>query len=227
MTSIIITSYKRADLLKQCLDTLHQTIDSPCEIIVNCDGGDTAFRIALQYWLDKKISKLILNNGDNRGIGRGFQNCLGVAEGEYIFKVDSDIIFTKPWLAKAIQCLQSNRDIGALGLFDYNRQDPNDERFKPENNVIEKRKDCLIVKDFVSSIYGFRKKDLDNWSGNIPDDGLHQFFQKEDRTRYLGLLDLVDNKAFGFGSVYVTIKPDGTAFKTPTYELPLIFGKNP
>lgn len=222
--SLCILSYKRPERLQECLDTLLATIDYPCEIIINCDGGDTAARLASDYFHLGKASKLILSIGDNRGVGRSFQNCLGVAEGDYIFKIDSDIIFKPQWLSKAVSVLENNLDVGTVGLFDYHRQDPNDDRFKPENNVAERRVDCLIVKDYVSSIYGFRKDLLDNWLGDIPDDGLHSTVGG--RERYMALLDVVDNKAFGFGSVYVTLKPDGTAFKTQTFDSPLLFEKN-
>lgn len=213
----------------KCLDTLLETVDYPCEIIVNVDGEDNidqhAAEIAFQYLRNKKISKLIAVGGKNRGVGRSFQNCLGVAEGDYIFKIDADIIFKEKWLSRAVQCLEINEDVGAVGLFDYHRQDPNDPRFTPSENYIEKREDCIIVKDFVSSIYGFRSIDMENHLAGIkyvpcfPDDGLHTKFGK------MALIDCVDNKAFGFGSVYVTLKPDGTATKTQTFDLPLLFEK--
>lgn len=223
--SICILAYKRPDELKATIKTLHKYIDYPSEIIVNLDSADGSSesiecRILLQEYLrDRLISKLILNNGKNRGVGKSFQNCLGVAEGDFIFKVDADIIFKQNFIRRAVQGLTDYPDVGSIGLFDYHRQDPNDERFKPENNVLENRGNGLfIVKDFVSSIYVFRKKDL-NMNQEIFDDGLHQSFGK------MALLDVVDNRSFGFGSVYVTLKPDGTATKTQTYTEPFLFSK--
>lgn len=222
IASLCVLAYKRPELLIKCLDTLHETIDFPCEIIVNVDGEDNpdqhAASIAHSYYRKKLISKLITVGGSNRGVGRSFQNCLGVAEGDYIFKIDADITFKPNWLSKAIGVLDNNPDVGSVGLFDYHRQDPNDERFKPENNVIEKRSDCLIVEDFVSSIYGFRNGPYG--AVKMPDDGWHQSVAAGKK---MALADLVDVKAFGFGSVYVTLKPDGTATKTQTFEDPLIF----
>jgi len=212
--SLCILAYKRPQELKVCLESLLQTIDYPCETIINFDGVESM--VDVMHTFPTKFSKLIVNRGKNRGVGRSFKNCLGLAEGEFVFKVDSDIIFREKWLSRAVQVLTDNPDVGSVGLFDYNRQDVNDNRFKPENNVIEKRKDCLIVKDFVSSIYGFRRKDLD-LNKEVYDDGAHQSFGK------MALIDLVDNKSWGFNSVYVTLKPDGTAFKSPTHDEPLIF----
>ena len=157
----------------------------------------------------------------NRGVGRSFQNCLGLAEGKYIFKIDADIIFRPKWLSKAIAVLDNNPDVGGVGLFDYHRQDPNDSRFKPENNILEKRPDCTIVNDFVTSIWGFRNRGYKELSGYfpIPDDGLHHCFEKK------ALLDVVDNEAWGVGkSVYVS----GTMekpIKTPTFNEPFLLSK--
>lgn len=223
--SLCLLSYKRPQQLIDCLDSLHKTIDFPCEIIVNDDTG-VNIDILRHYFADKKISKLILGNGNNRGVGRAFQNCLGIAEGEYIVKVDTDLTFEPGWLSKVIRCLETHVDIGAVGLFDYNKWDPNDERFMPKNNILETRQDCLIVKDFVSSIYAFRKEDLYPWHGLIvPDDGLHTDLgnlHSYGRTK-LALIHSVINTAFGVGrSTYVSGTMENPV-KTETYNEPLLF----
>lgn len=220
MISLCIPAYKRPELLVRCLDSLRNTVDMEAEIIVNLDGSDEINEAILYtQYQEEKISKLILNNGKNRGVGRSFQNCIAVAEGDYIFKIDADIIFSQEkWLSNAIGALEKYEDVGSIGLFDYHFQDPNDNRFKPEFNVLEDRGDIKIVKDYVSSIYGFRAKHLNRYV-QIHDDGLHQTFGK------MALQHSVSNTAFGFGSVYVTIKPDGTAIKTKTYTQPLTFIK--
>ena len=233
--SLCILSYKRPESLIRCLNSLHETIDYPCEIIVNCDAQDTAYGFVLEYWKETKISKVVLNNGQNRGVGRSFQNCLAIAEGEYIFKIDADITFHPHWLSQAIKVLQHNNDIGSIGLFDYHKWDPLDPRFKPEENVLEHTTltdshnqtiQYQIVKDFVSSIYGFRNKDLYAYSADgmiyekvttIPDDGLHQKFGT------MALLDKTDNTAFGVGKSTYVSGTNEEPFKTPTFDKPLMF----
>lgn len=230
--SLILLAYKRPQMLTECLDTLHKTLDYPAEIIVNVDGEDNpdqhAASIAYGYFREKKISKLISVGGNNRGVGRSFQNALGVAEGDFIFKIDTDIIFKPNWLSKAVKCLEDNPDVGSVGLFDYHRQDPNDERFKPENNVLETRPDCLIVKDFVSSIWGLRRQDLNGYmigaygsAEGVPDDGMHQSVGEYGCKR--ALIDVVDNKAWGVGkSVYLSGTAENPS-KTQTFNEPLVF----
>lgn len=214
IASICVLAYKRPQLLQESVASLIKTLDYPCEIIINYDGVEMIADIMPEMFI--KSSKIIINRGKNRGVGRSFQNCIGVAEGDYIVKADSDIIYEPHWLSKAVKCLEKNLDIGAVGLFDYNKWDRHDERFKPENNIIGYHEDCIIVKDFVSSIYAFRAKDKE-LIFPVQDDGNHTKLGK------LALIDCVNNTAFGVGkSVYVTGTMENPT-KTITYDEPLIF----
>lgn len=224
--SICVLAYKRPHLLPRCLESLRTTSDLPYQLIVNLDAGDDAnIDYLVREFRNGNISNLIINAGSNRGVGRSFQNCLGVAEGDYIFKVDTDLIFQSYWLSRAVKVLDSNPDVGAVSVFDYNHYDPNDTRFTPSLNHLEVREDCIIVKDFVSSIYGFRKTNLlDNIEYSIkipimPDDGFHQTLGKMAITKE----DYVRNEGFGvYKSTYVS-GTEEAPFKTPTSDKPLIF----
>lgn len=222
--SLCILAYKRPQLLHECLESLFKTLDYPAQVIINLDSAvENHLNLEIISYLEGRfkngeISNLIFNQGKNRGVGRSFKNCLGLAEGDYIFKVDTDIIFRPHWLSKAVSILESNPEIGSLGLFDYHRQDPTDSRFKPDFNIIGYTKDCARVKDYVSSIYGFRRQDLNlKLLEEVPDDGLHQSFHGS-----LGLIDLVNVKAWGVGnSTYVSGTMDHPK-KTETFNEPLI-----
>lgn len=194
---------------------------------MNVDGGDSWAIGYLSELLNRgEISKLILISGNNRGVGRSFQNCLGVAEGDYIFKIDTDLVFKPNWLSKALLVLDNNPEVGAVSLFDYNYYDPNDDRFKPETCRLEERPDCYIVKDFVSSIYGFRKEDAYGWFPHaMPDDGFHTKLQEQKGKLAITKENLVTNNGFGvYKSVYVS-GTEENPYKTPTYDEPLIFQK--
>lgn len=218
--SLCVLAWKRPQRLEECLNTLIATADRPYELIVNLDGDDTECQVILDvdYFSCGKISKLIMNNGKNRGVGKSFDNCLSVAEGEYIVKIDTDLTFKPNWLSTMIGILDNNPDIGTVSPFDYNHYDPNDDRFKPEKCHKEKRSDCIEVEDFVSSIYAFRHDDLE-LSQNITDDGVHQLFGRMAITKQ----DYIENHGFGVTkSTYVSGTEDHP-FKTPTYNEPLIF----
>lgn len=224
--SLCLLAYKRPQQLKDCIRSLTENTDYPYQLIVNLDTSDAYLTGYLsELLIGGRISNLIINSGNNRGVGRSFQSCIGVAEGDYIFKIDTDLTFSPGWLSKAVGILETNPDIGTVSLFDYNHYDPNDSRFFPSTNHVELRPDCIIVNDFVSSIYGFRSEDYyrdDFLNKNpIPDDGMHQAFGLMAITKE----DLVKNSGFGVNSTYVTMpdKDPANAFKTPTDNKPLIF----
>lgn len=210
--SLCVLSYKRPEMLKQCLQSIIETRNKPTQIIVNSDGGDwdnTDYLVTACK--QKQISNLIINNGDNRGVGRSFQNALSLAEGDIVLKIDSDIIFRPGWQDITQTILSENPDVGAVSLFDYRYYDPNDTRFKVELE----RRDCFIVNDFVSSVYAFRHGDIPKLFPPA-DDGNHTKLGTLAITKH----DYVKNQGFGVGkSVYVS----GTMehpYKTPTFAQP-------
>lgn len=220
--SLCVLAYKRPERLGVCLKSIKETTHYPHEIIVNLDSDDNIENSNYLYHQlvsQKNISKLILNQGENRGVGRSFANCIGMAEGDYIVKIDTDLTFSPDWLSTAISILEQNSDIGAVSLFDYRNYDPNDTRF----NVIETRNDCHIVNDFVSSVYVFSKDHLSNTTNWMNDDGFHSFIQNKGLKLAITLTDYVSNSGFGVTkSTYVSGTEDHP-FKTPTHNVPLLF----
>lgn len=227
--SLCLLAYKRPQQLLDCINSLTQTCDYPYQLIVNLDTYDKVNLEHLTNLLTQsRISNLLINNGNNRGVGRSFQSCLGVAEGDFIFKIDTDLTFKPAWLSKAVKVLENNPDVGAVSLFDYNHYDPNDDRFKSENSRLEEREDCYIVKDFVSSIYGFKKEHL-FIINPVEDDGNHTKFQNYDLgggvcfNLAITKEDLVTNSGFGvYKSTYVS-GTEENPYKTPIFDEPLIF----
>lgn len=220
--SLCILAYKRPEQLVDCISTISRTAQYPHEIIVNLDADNEDRNRDYLYRLfrDRKISKLIFSNGKNRGVGRSFANCVGMAEGEYICKVDTDLTFKDGWLKKGVEILQNNPDIGATSFFNYNHYDPNDKRFE----ITAERKECYIVNDFVSSIYLFNRDKLtlnDKWK---EDDGFHSTIQNADKKLAITKDDYVNNSGFGVGnSVYVVGTMDNPR-KAEVYNEPVIYG---
>ena len=217
LVSLTLLAYKRPEMLIDCLKSIHETADMPFELIVNCDARSEVEELALELYDDNRISKLILSNGNNRGVGRSFQNCLGMCEGDYVFKIDCDVIFSPHWLSTSISILDTHSDVATVNLFNYRHYKDDDLRF----NIIEERKDCYIVDDFVSSCYVFRKNDFPyKLFQTVPDDGIHQ---KLGGKLAITKQDYVTNQGFGINSVYVTTEKDGTQHKTVTFDKPLTF----
>ena len=215
--SLCILSFKREAMLLNCLNSLLETIDYPCEVIVNDDTGENQ-RALNTYFEMKRISKLILTNGNNRGVGASFQNCLSLAEGEYVVKMDTDLTFEPEWLSVGVRILKNAPDLAALSFFNYRHYDPKDERF----NTLERHSSYNVVDDFVSSIYIARRKDLIRLQP-MGDDGNH--LRLRDLTA--GKLavtnkDYCTNVGFGIGrSVYIEGTPEKNWVRK-TYNTPHI-----
>jgi hypothetical protein len=111
-------------------------------------------------------------------------------------------------------------------LFDYNHYDPNDERFTPSANHLQEREDCIMVKDFVSSIYGFKNGIKHSLPAIIPDDGLHQTIAARFGSGLaITKQDYIKNHGFGVHkSVYIS-GTEEAPYKTPTFDEPLLFLK--
>ena len=121
---------------------------------------------------------------------------IACSSGDYIFKLDADLEFTDGWLLKAVNLLENEFDLGVLGLIDYRRYDPSDVRF----HEVFDRGDCLVVKDLVSSAYGFTRETYNTAGDSMRHDGWHLALQKAGYK--LLIKDVVNN--FGFGkSIYV------------------------
>jgi glycosyltransferase involved in cell wall biosynthesis len=217
--SVCVLAYKRPEWLVETIESIIATADYPYTLIVNSDGNDSPEnREYLNYCVKSNlISVLIQSGGSNRGVGRSFANCVGVCEGEYIAKIDTDLTFTKGWMSHSVRILEEQADVGAVGLFDYRKYDPNDKRFE----VYATRFGCRLVNDLVSSAYIFRKSDLVD--GYQYDDGFHQTLKAKRGQLALTPTDMATNRGFGVGkSVYVVGTEDHPR-KAEITEHPLIF----
>lgn len=210
--TICVLSFNRPEFLEKSIRSLRETIDYPCEVILHDDGSYPATRELihrLSEGLD--LSYVIENRGVNMGIGNAMNVCAAVAHGEYIFKADQDLVYRPHWLSTAVGILDSDPEVGTVSLFNYRHYDPKDERF----NLLEDRGTHYIVDDFVSSIYGFRRKDLSRIVP-IQADGNHLKLPK----LAISKEDYVQNVGFGYGTSTFAL-PGG---KTQGYsETPLLF----
>lgn len=213
--SLCLLSYKRPECLRECIESLVRYTTYPYELIVNADGNDEQSNIEylLSLYKSKRISKLILNNGENRGVGKSFANCVAVSDGDFICKIDTDLTFRPGWLEEGVRILEEGL-INAVSFFNYRHYDPSDTRFE----IISGKDDYAIVNDFVSSIYLFNRKDL-KLGGYDQDDGFHT------KLRPLAITseDFVSNHGFGVTkSTYVSGTEDHP-YKTPTSNVPFLF----
>jgi len=209
--SLCVLSYERPDFLIRSLESLKENTKYPYELIVNDDASlnQKVSSYLTEQYFNGHISHLILNSGQNMGVGRAFRNCIGVSNGDYIFKLDADLEYKPGWLETVVNIIENNKDAGCVGLFNYLNYVPTDERFIK----LEEREDCNVVKDFVNSGYGFTRRVWDKFGHALGDDGWQVYVNGKDinlsgekRGKYKSLIpkeDVADNFGFGRDSVYL------------------------
>lgn len=111
--SIIIPTYNRAKILKECLEALGKQSVKDFEVIVVDDGGsdntkeivDSARGLKTRYFRQKHSQQGVARN---KGIKK--------AIGEYIFFIGDDILPEKNWIEEHLRLHEENNDISVLGL---------------------------------------------------------------------------------------------------------------
>ncbi len=99
MTSIIIVTYNRLDLVKKCLACCPK--DS--EIIV-VDNNSS-----------EKIPQVTIANKENKGFAVGNNQGMKIAKGDYFLLLNSDCFLKKDTVAKLVEFAKSHPDAGVIG----------------------------------------------------------------------------------------------------------------
>jgi len=157
--SLCILSFNRQEVMQRSIETLFASTRYPFELIILDDGSNHKTQTYLFDLVRKHRASTVLFNTDrNLGIGiavnRGFQ----IARGDYLFKLDADLMYHPGWLTKCIYLLEKYKIIGCLGLFKY--------WHKPRifsENIVNTYSDYFEVVDFVGSAIGMRREVYDQF----------------------------------------------------------------
>ncbi len=110
LVSVIVVNHNRADLLRECLDSLvAQTY--PCfEILVVDNGSTDASRDLAAGYPDSRIRLIALE----KNLGFGVPNNIGIkqARGTLIALLNNDAVADPVWLQRLVECLASHPDVG-------------------------------------------------------------------------------------------------------------------
>lgn len=105
--TLCILSYNRPQFLPQCIETAREA-GVPLEIIVHDDGSTNGELLSYLYQAhaDGLISTLILNApGYNQGVGNAIKRTFDMAAGDWVVKVDQDLIFKPGWGVEAFELM--------------------------------------------------------------------------------------------------------------------------
>lgn len=113
--SVLMPVYNtKEEYLRQAIESiLNQTFEDFEFIILN-DGStnENIPKVILSY-KDKRIK--FINNSNNHGLISSLNQCLDVAQGEYIAKMDSDDISLPKRLEKQVEYLDTHPEVGLVG----------------------------------------------------------------------------------------------------------------
>ncbi|MDU4696607.1 MAG: glycosyltransferase family 2 protein [Paenibacillus sp.] len=112
ITSIIIPTYDRVDLLLQCLDHIEQHTSSPHEVIV-VDNGSTDGTVAAVRRRRGQVRLAV--HPQNLGFARAVNTGLMMAKGNTIVLLNNDVLVTERWLDQLQACLRQFPEAAAAG----------------------------------------------------------------------------------------------------------------
>lgn len=110
--TVLMGIYNCSDTLPRALDSLLKQTCSSWKCVM-CDDGssDNTYEIAKEY-VNKYPNKFILiKNEVNQGLNITLNNCLAIADTEYIARMDGDDISLPTRFEKEIHVLKHNNDI--------------------------------------------------------------------------------------------------------------------
>lgn len=123
--SIIMGIYNCEDTLSQAIDSILKQTYQDWELIM-CDDGsiDNTYNIANAYRQQFPDKIKLIQNEYNVGLNRTLNNCLSIAEGKYIARMDGDDTCSPDRFEKEIAVLEKEEDIAivstSMDCFDEN-----------------------------------------------------------------------------------------------------------
>lgn len=122
--SVIMGIYNCASTLQEALDSLYAQTYQDFEIILCEDGSkDNTYELALEN--QKQHDNIVLlRNPHNMGLNQTLNNCLAVAKGEYIARMDGDDICDPTRFEKQVKFLDEHPEYSHVScpmfMFDQN-----------------------------------------------------------------------------------------------------------
>ncbi|MDA9555369.1 glycosyltransferase family 2 protein [Pelobium sp.] len=118
--SIVIVSYNVRDLLQQALDSL---IDSAEGLVYEIFVVDNASKDQTVEMIEAKYPQVkLIINPKNIGFSKANNQAIQQAKGEYILVINPDTITSVDTIPKVISFMDSNANIGGLGVRMINAQ---------------------------------------------------------------------------------------------------------
>lgn len=161
--SIIIPIYKVEKYIKDCLNSIVNQLDDDMEVILVNDGTpDNSMDIALDIASNDKHFKVI--NQENQGLSNARNNGLALAEGEFVWFVDSDDWLLENSIFQVQEIINENKSIDVIAtalLFSYENGAENSEYHPTSGRISGKKYLQMHYRQGAIQRFIFNKEFLD------------------------------------------------------------------
>lgn len=247
--SLVLLTYKRPDFTDRTLTSLKAAKNhTPYELIVVDDGSrDGNWPMLLSALREREISSLVVNAGENMGVGTGINRGFQIATGKYLVKLDADLLYEDGWLDAGVALLEADPGIATVGFFDYHNYVANDPRFNKVGPVVREGQTIgHYVDDYVGSAFMLRRWDFLTFGIDVLDPAAKesfwrgfpvgsaafaedvewkQYMTKNGKRHAITDRDFIHNFGFGVGNstVVPSLDAEGKAVVQTISQQPLVF----
>ena len=179
--SIIMGAYNCENIVSKSIESVIDQSYENWELII-CDDASTdkTYNVINKYAkLDSRIK--LIRNKTNKRLAQSLNNCLEIANGKYIARIDADDYYTKDKLNVQVKYMEENPelDVTGTGRYLYNDEEGDYAIVKPIENPSKKtlltgspfaHPTIMMKKEVYDSIGGYtvskatmRCEDLDLW----------------------------------------------------------------
>lgn len=123
IASLMMVTYNRLELTKQTLADLLQTTDYPFELILVDNASQDGTPDFLKQFCEENCKPesyfkkfTIQLNTENKGIAIARNQCLLLAQGEWLSTLDNDVLLPRGWLTECIDICTKNPKYGMVGV---------------------------------------------------------------------------------------------------------------
>lgn len=119
LVSVLLAVHNGEATLTQCLQSIAQQEYAPLEIIAVDDGSTDASAEILRAFAGRTIQ--ISTNQSTQGLTKSLNTALVRAAGKYIARIDADDVWQPQKIARQVDFMEKNPDVGVLGTWYTNR----------------------------------------------------------------------------------------------------------
>lgn len=102
------------EVLKACLASLQAAVDVPFDLMVFDNGSCAEVRDLLHDEFSRGTIQYLILSEKNLGKGGAWNMIFGGAPGEIIAYTDNDVLFSKGWLSRSLELLETYPNVGMV-----------------------------------------------------------------------------------------------------------------